>query len=662
MNKGFLDHSGKVSGAVTARNVTEQRLADDAIRESESMLRSIAESTADAIITTDLNGNVVFWNGAAERMFGYGNAEIVGSPLVLLIPESRRETFSGGMQEVGLKAGPSFFGRAFERQGLRKDGSIFPVEVSVSASNGGKERFFTAVVRDITDRKRAEEDLRHSKEFMEAVFDSVTDGICVIDATDFRIISANKVFLSTYDQGGGDIIGSKCHEVTHHSSEPCAPPGDACPLVKTLLTGAVATAEHVHVDRQGRLVYVEVSTSPLKSQDGKVLQVVHTTHDITERKRNDEEARRHWQRLSALRDIESLVTSNLDLQVTLNVLVEQVVAHLGSDAAAVVLLFDSRTQRLEYAAGRGFSGEALRYTSLRLGEGHAGKAALDRCIQIVPNLSQDPGDFARAPHLAEELFVAYFAAPLVAKGEIKGVLEIFSRSTLEPDPEWLGFLELLAGQAAIFIDNASLFEDARRSNLELSAAYDATLEGWVRALDLRHKETEGHTRRVTEKAVMLARALGLGEAEVADLRRGALLHDIGKLGIPDSILLKAGSLTEEEWRVMRRHPVYAYQFLAPIEFFRRATLIPYCHHEKWDGTGYPRGLKAEEIPLGARIFAVVDVWDALRSDRPYRFAWPEEEVREYIKVRSGTDFDPKVVDAFLGLLESEAAEPVASPA
>ncbi len=661
MIEDFLDGSGRAGIAVKARNAVGQGVTGLGTSESESRLRAVMESTADAIITTDLQGNVLFWNGAAERMFGYEKSEIVGSTLALLVPESRREGFSSGMQELGAKAHSSFFGKTVERQGRRRDGRVFPVEVSVSASEGEGEKFFTSVVRDITDRKRAEEDLRDSKEFMEAVFDSVNDGICVVDAADLKIVSANRVFMSTYDQGEGDVIGRKCHEVTHRSSKPCGPPHDACPLAQTLLTGAVATAEHVHFDKQGGLVYVEVSTSPLKSQDGEVLRIVHTTHDITERKRNEVEAQRHVQRLSALRDIESLVRSNLDLQITLNVLVEQVVAHLDSDAADV-LLFNSKTQRLEYAAGRGFRGDALRYTSLRLGEGHAGEAALDRQIKNVPDLFEEPGDLARAPHLAEEAFVAYYAAPLVAKGEIKGVLEIFSRSSLQPDPEWLGFLDLLAGQAAIAIDNASLFQDARRSNLELSAAYDATLEGWVRALDLRHKETEGHTQRVTQKAVMLAHSIGLGEDEISDLRRGALLHDIGKLGIPDSILLKPGPLTEDEWLVMRRHPVYAYQFLAPIEFLRRATQIPHCHHEKWDGTGYPRGLKAEEIPLGARIFAVVDVWDALRSDRPYRFAWPEEEVREYIQVRSGTDFDPGVVDAFLKMLSSEAPEPMATPA
>jgi diguanylate cyclase (GGDEF)-like protein/PAS domain S-box-containing protein len=182
---------------------------------------------------------------------------------------------------------------------------------------------------------------------------------------------------------------------------------------------------------------------------------------------------------------------------------------------------------------------------------------------------------------------------------------------------------------------------------ELVLAYDATIEGWSRAMDLRDKETEGHTRRVTEMTLHLAKVMGMGEAEMVNVRRGALLHDIGKMGIPDSILLKPGPLTDEEWEIMRRHPGYAYNWLSPILYLRPALAIPYGHHEKWDGTGYPRGLAGEQIPLAARIFAAVDIWDALRKDRPYRRAWPEEKVRAHIASLAGTHLDPAVVDAFL---------------
>lgn len=183
--------------------------------------------------------------------------------------------------------------------------------------------------------------------------------------------------------------------------------------------------------------------------------------------------------------------------------------------------------------------------------------------------------------------------------------------------------------------------------LTLQTTYDTTIEGWVHALDLRDKETEGHTRRVTEMTVQLARAIGVSEEALAHYRRGALLHDVGKLGIPDSILHKRGPLTEEEMAILRKHPEYAYQWLSPIEYLRPALDIPYCHHEKWNGSGYPRRLKGEQIPLAARLFAVIDVWDALLSERPYKHAWSPEQAAEYIRSQRNFHFDPQVADVFL---------------
>ena len=227
------------------------------------------------------------------------------------------------------------------------------------------------------------------------------------------------------------------------------------------------------------------------------------------------------------------------------------------------------------------------------------------------------------------------------------MLEVFQRRALVPTPDWITFIQAVAEQTAIAIDSGMLFSDLQRSTTDLTIAYDATLEGWSRALDLRDKETEGHTQRVTEITLQLARKMGFSDAELVHVRRGALLHDIGKMGIPDRVLLKPGSLTDEEWDVMRKHPVYAYELLSPIPYLRPALDIPYCHHEKWDGAGYPRRLKGDQIPLAARIFAVVDVWDALRSDRPYRAAWSDDQAREYIRSQAGTHFDPSVVRAFL---------------
>lgn len=194
-------------------------------------------------------------------------------------------------------------------------------------------------------------------------------------------------------------------------------------------------------------------------------------------------------------------------------------------------------------------------------------------------------------------------------------------------------------------------EKLQKSHQHLLEAYDATIAGWSHAMDLRDRETEGHSRRVTDLTLKLAKAFGISDTELTHIRHGALLHDMGKLGIPDSILQKPNTLTEEEWTTMRKHPQFAYDMLYPIEYLRSALDIPFCHHEKWDGTGYPRGLKGGEIPLPARIFAVVDVWDALISDRPYRNAWKKEEAFEYIRKQSGKHFDPQIVDLFFKVIE-----------
>jgi putative nucleotidyltransferase with HDIG domain len=302
---------------------------------------------------------------------------------------------------------------------------------------------------------------------------------------------------------------------------------------------------------------------------------------------------------------------------------------------------------LEYGAERGFRTNAIRKRQIRLGESYAGRVALERHLVQIPNLRDEPDNLSLKTFVTDEDFVCYFGVPLIFKGQLNGVLEVFHRTALEPDAEWLDFLNTLAGQTAIAIENASLFESLQRSSSELSMAYDATIEGWSHALDLRDKETEGHTQRVTEMTVKLARSFGLSEAELAQVRWGALLHDIGKMGVPDGLLHKPGPMTDEEWVVMKKHPTFAYEMLAPIRYLRLALDIPYCHHEKWDGSGYPRGLKGDQIPLVARIFAVVDVWDALRSDRPYRRAWDEEKVREHIRTSSGTHFDPQVVEVFM---------------
>jgi len=380
-------------------------------------------------------------------------------------------------------------------------------------------------------------------------------------------------------------------------------------------------------------------------------QSIMFVRDITKYKQSEEKIKRQFNQLAALRSIDIAITSGLDLNSTLSLILDHVQAHLNIDAASILLL-DSHTQHLGFAAGAGFTTSALQHTSLRVGEAHAGKAVLDRKVIHIADLNSRQTSFLRSPLISQENFIAYYAVPLIVKGQVVGVLEIFHRAELHSDNDWLNLMETLAGQAAIAIDNAMLFKNLQLSNSELTLAYDKTIEGWSRALDLRDRETEGHSRRVTEMTFKLASQMGIAQPELVHICRGAMLHDIGKVAIPDDILLKPGPLNDKEWTTMRRHPLIAVELLTSIEHLAPAMDIPRSHHEKWNGMGYPDHLAGENIPLAARLFAVVDVYDALTSDRPYRRAWSKADTMKYINDQSGTHFDPHVVPAFVEMMNS----------
>jgi PAS domain S-box-containing protein/putative nucleotidyltransferase with HDIG domain len=493
-------------------------------------------------------------------------------------------------------------------------------------------------------RKQAEEALWASDEQLQTLIRSSPIGVTVLDP-DGMVKLWNPASEAVFGWTAAEALGKFLPYVPEDKRE------EFKKLRERVLKGESFTGEEVlRRKKDGTPIHLSVAAAPLRDAQGKVTGILDMTLDISERKQQEERIQRQLEYLTALSEIDRAIASSTDLKVSLSVLLAHAAGQLGVDAAAVLLL-NAGLQMLEYTVGSGFHTNAIEIAQVRLGNSYAGRAASERRMVAVPNLKSQPDNPLLTVHLAGEDFVSYYGVPLISKGNVHGVLEVYQRSPLEPDAEWFDFLNMLAGQAAIAIDNASLFDNLQRSNDELSMAYDATIAGWSHALDLRDKETEGHTQRVTEITLKLARAFGLSEPELMQVRWGALLHDIGKMGVPDSILFKPGPLTDEEWVVMKKHPTFAYEMLAPISYLRQALDIPYCHHEKWDGSGYPRGLKGEQIPVVARIFAVVDVWDALRSDRPYRAAWTEEKVRAHILSSSGTHFDPQVVDAFLQMAE-----------
>jgi PAS domain S-box-containing protein len=368
-------------------------------------------------------------------------------------------------------------------------------------------------------------------------------------------------------------------------------------------------------------------------------------HRVNLFQRSEEQVRQ----LTALREVDTAIASSFDLNVTLDILANHIMTQLGADAVSILSL-QADQLTLVYLNGAGFKTNNISEINLKVGEGVAGKTILSRADVYIKDLSREKS-FKRRKLLAEDKFVSYYAVPMISKGQPQGVVEVFFRETFTPNPDWIEFIQTLTGQAVIAIDNSKLFEDLQRTNQELSIAYDTTLEGWGKALELRDKETQGHTRRVTDLTLNLARQLGLPESSLVHIRRGVLLHDIGKMGVSDRILHKEGPLSPEEREIMENHPLYAYELLSTIPYLKPALDIPYCHHEWWNGEGYPRRLKGEQIPLAARLFAIVDVWDALLSDRPYRKSWTKQKAIQYLCDHSETQFDPKVLEIFLKIIQ-----------
>ncbi len=636
---------GRVEVVGVMTDVTLEKQAEAALRESRERFELLARASHDALWDWDLLRNTVWRSEGYERFLGYrpeSDEEPLGIWKDLIHPQdvervmqSMREAIDGGAEEwkgeYRLRRADGGWAAVTDRGLLVRDASGHAVRM-------------LGAISDVSDRVRAEESRRAAQQAaatLAAVVENSQDAISSIDLQG-RVVSWNPACERLSGFTADEVIGRPIAEVIpadrQHDLE----------AVQRVLAGSPGVGyESESVRKDGSRFPVSISVSPVRDEEGGVIGASSIVRDISEQRQREREREARLRHLSALRSVDLAISASLDLRIASAVILEQMTGTLGLDAAAI-LLFHPEGQALRFGAGRGFVGASILATELRLGQSLAGEALLRRRPALYPQLAegqlaQDP----RAALYAEEEFVAYFACPLIAKGRPMGVLEGFHRSPLHVDGEWREFFETLAGQTGIAIDNSTLFEGLQRSNAQLTVAYDTTIEGWSRALDLRDKETEGHSRRVTDLTLRLARALGLREEELLHLRRGALLHDIGKLGIPDAILHKAEQLDEQEWEIMRRHPQLGRDLLAPIPYLRPALDIPWCHHEKWDGSGYPRGLGGEQIPLAARIFAVADVFDALRSDRPHRPGWPLERVLEHIAAESGRHFDSRVTEVFL---------------
>jgi PAS domain S-box-containing protein len=657
----------------------ERKRAEKSLLESEAKFRRLVEHLPAVVYMNQASAasSTIYVSPQIETMFGYTQEEWLADPefwMKALHPEDHADVIK--QVHASIQTGDPF---DMEYRMVARDGRVVWVrdESILVHDTEGEPQFWQGILLDVTEQKQHEQELgaiaamasilrtpKTLREILEHLLDEAlrlvtaqAGSIWLYDPDTDRVYMEadrgwDKEKVPSYKRGEGVpgmVVESGQEFVSHdfHSD-----PRISESVRARIPEGFGGACMPLHAaEKIVGVMFINVALP--RELTSLELRVLNTLASIGGNTINSmklyEQTVRQLERLEALREIDIAISSSLDLRLILRTVLEQLIKQLGVDAADV-LLTKSGSGYLEHFESQGFRTPAIKATSLRMGEGLAGKAAINRDIIHVENMNNaGKDDFLRQNLLADEGFVSYFAVPLIAKGEVKGVLEIFHRSLLNPSLEWLNFLDSLSWQTAIAIDSALLFEDLQRSNTNLLMSYDKTIEGWSRALDLRDKETEGHTERVTKFTLELARLMGIPDKQLVHIWRGSMLHDIGKLGVPDNILLKPGKLTEEEWELMRKHPQFAFDMLKPINYLHDALNIPYYHHEKWDGSGYPHGLKGETIPLEARIFAVVDVWDALSNDRPYRPAWPREKVLEYIKEQTGKYFDPQVVEKFLAL-------------
>jgi len=652
--------------AVFFRDVAESRRAAAALFEEQQFSEEIINSLPGVFYMYDEDWRLVRWNKRLLADSSKTEAELARVSALDWFVGEDRERATQAMQQVDATGQTSFEAMA-QTEGASPAPYLF---TAVRVPFGGRT-FYLGVGMDITERRQRERELEAIAAVSAALRSAATraDMLPIILDQAMLLFHAEGAALAIQDTATGETIVELARGKLEATQGVRIPPGEGAtgyvmatsqpyrssdvrndPLIaRPDLLETVRAVACVPLIAQGNAIGAlwvgrtsEVSPLELRLLTAIADMAANAIH----RASLHEQTERRLQQLTALSDIDRAIGSGVSLQITLATLLTHVTAQLKVDAADVLLMNPS-LQQLDYCVGRGFRTKGMERTQIRQGDGYAGRVVLTRQLLFIPEMKAQPDDRLLKARLADEAFVSYYGVPLIAKGETVGVLEVFHRAPIASGEDWVGFLTAMAESAAIAIDNAHLFEAQQRSTSELAMAYDATIEGWSRALDLRDEITEGHTQRVAEVTVGLAREFGLSEAELVHIRRGALLHDIGKMGVPDGILLKSGPLSDEEWQVMKRHPTLAYEMLSPIHYLRTALDIPYCHHERWDGTGYPRGLKGEQIPLAARLFSVVDVWDALRSDRPYRAAWTEEQAREFIRAGAGTQFDPRIAMAYL---------------
>ena len=627
----------------------EQRVQErtEELHKSAERYRAVVENQTEYIVRWGVDGIRTFVNEAYCRYFGLTFEQALSEDFLPLIVEEDRRAVEEKISR--LKAGVTNVETDVHRV-IRPDGSIGWQEWTDQAirDEAGKVVEFQSVGCDITERKQAQDALQKSEERFSKAFQASPIIVIISQLKHGKLLEVNDTFEKITGFTRAEAIGKTTIELGLWVD-----PAERDRILATLgASGKLRNEELQFRTRNGDVITCLVSTELIELEGEKCALAI--LEDISERKKAEARILRLNRLYVTISQINQTLVRAPDKHSLFSEICRVATDH-GQFRMAWIGLIDETDHRLKPTV---FAGEEsgylanikINYRNEIVSIGPAGTAAREgRCV-ICQDISSDPRtDVWREPAL-ERGYRSTAAVPIRQQGRVIGALTVYAGEPHAFDAEDEELLEQIGLDVSFALD--SLEAEAKRKHAEekLAEAYDTTLEGWAKALELRDKETEGHSRRVMETTLIMCQAMGFSEEELVDIRRGSILHDIGKMGIPDEILRKNGPLNEAERQIVMKHPGTAYDLLKRIPYLEKALEIPYCHHEKWDGTGYPRGLKGEEIPLPARIFAVVDVWDALSSDRPYRKPWTPDEVKAYLLGEAGKYFDPQVVNVFVGLV------------
>lgn len=494
--------------------------------------------------------------------------------------------------------------------------------------------FVSIEISKVIAQKKADEILDEEELKYKAFFEATKDAV-FLEALDGEILDCNNSACSIYGYDRDELLKLKVFDLM---------PDEVALKMPDIIDQAIQKGdlfvEAIGRRKDGSLFPTEVSLK-LVSLSGRPVAIVFV--------RNVSEQKQRAQEVSAIASLAKGLRTAISFQDVLDVVLNQVVTFLSANGASFILRDDVTDEGIKVAAiGQGEDTIGRRIPP---GDGISGRVITSGKMYITNELQMDPLMYYRDNI---ENLTALASVPLLVEDKVIGALQVARDHSFQDGD--VQVLMAISDMAASAIHRAYLYQKGEHQAHDLMEAYEATLMGWSEAMELRDRETRGHSNRVVEKSVTLARILKISEEDIVQLRRGSLLHDIGKMGIPDSILLKPGPLSEDEWRIMKKHPVMAFQMLAGVPYLKQALDVPLYHHERWDGKGYPYGLKEKQIPILARIFAVIDVWDALTTDRPYRPGWSHDETLEYISQQAGKHFDPEVVGAFLEMMKEQGRE------